>query len=81
MAFFGHRREKLLEGNIWKSVRCSDDPHTAGVSVYSANRYPAARCEFTHKKVLEQKRKQEKEKLGAQQMRFRELLAGLPDVR
>lgn len=50
MALFGHRRDRLLEGNVWKSVRCSNDPHTATISVYSANQYPAAWCEFTQKK-------------------------------
>jgi len=61
----GHRRDRFLEGNVWKRVRCSDDPHTARVSVYSANQYPVAWGEFTQKKkILEQKRTQEKEKLG-----------------
>jgi hypothetical protein len=32
-------------------------------------------------KILEQKKKQDKKELGAQQMRFRGLLAGLLDVR
>jgi len=54
-------------------------PTPASASMYSANQYPATWN--SQKKILEQKRKQEKEKLGAQQMRFRRLLAGLPDVR
>jgi hypothetical protein len=35
---------------MFGSVRCSNDPHTATVSVYSASQYPAAWCELTQKK-------------------------------
>ena len=81
MAFLGHSRHRLLEGNVWKSVRCSDDPHTASVSVYSANQYPVAWGEFTQKNIGTEENTR-KGKIGrAQQMGFRGLLAGLPDVR
>lgn len=49
-----------MEGNVWKRVRCSDDPHTARVSVYSANQYPVAWGEFTQKKKYWNRREHKK---------------------
>lgn len=49
VTFVRHRIERLLEGNVWKSVRSSGDPHIASISVYKANQYTAAWSEFTRK--------------------------------
>ena len=81
MAFLGHRRDRLLEGNVWNSALCRNDPDIASVSVYSANQYPVAWGEFTQKNTGTEENTRKGEIGGAQQMRLRGLPAGLPDVR